>query len=591
MKHADRKMRKLNIFQTTIARIVVVVIVLVLPINIMTLVLSNMVLQENQKQLAAETQNALEMKAGTFEDVLDRANKRLLFMCFNEPTIITLAQKGNSIAHSELSSNLVMAREELKDVRQEYHWVDQIFFTFPESDLVLMEGYTGVDYRECRSLVEDARPREGSQNGSWEFRMQDGIPLLFGVSSWRNSNFGVLVNMEWALDALELSDLGEERIAFFTNTEETQFTEGGAASLAEWGMTLPKVRESRKYQVHTIPMERYDLKLIEVVKWNAQTRNLPIAIYVVQFLSVGLTLLVIPLLLLYIHRQVNQPLRRLERAIDRIEAGDLGYRIKTGHEGREFEEINRSFNGMMEQVQELKIGVYEKELERKDIKMRYLSQQIQPHFILNAMNILYSYEPEEYPLIQKMVLCISKYFRYIVKVNATFVTLKQEMDHIQNYFEIQKARFPDLFFSIVEYEEGLSDALIPPLLVQNFAENAIKHSLKIGNKIAIFVVGEYYHEEDGQPMFRVRLADTGEGISDELEEKIRIFQETGQPQEGLGVGIQNSIERLKYLYDGKQSHLRIWRDEHYSGTNVELIMPLFYAEEGVDYGENFIGRR
>lgn len=587
----ELKAGKLNIFQSTIARIVVVVIVLVLPINIMTLVLSNMVLQENRKQQAAETQNALEMKAGTFEDVLDRSSKRLLFMCFNEPTIITLAQKGKTIAHSELSSNLVKAREELKDVRQEYHWVDQIFFTFPESELVLMEGYTGVDYRDCRSMVEHAQPEEGTKNGSWEFCMLDGTPILFGVSSWRNSNFGVIVNLEWALDSLELKELGQERTAFFTNAQETQFTGPGVFCMEQSGMTLQELRQSSRYQVYTVPMEKYDLKLIEVVEWGAQARNLPIAIYVVQFLSVGLTLLVIPLLLLYIHRQVNQPLRRLERAIDRIEAGDLGYRIQTGHEGREFEQINRSFNDMMEQVQELKIGVYEKELERKDIKMRYLSQQIQPHFILNAMNILYSYEPEEYPQIQKMVLCISKYFRYVVKVNARFVTLRQEMEHIQNYFEIQKARFPELFFSIVEYEEGLADALLPPLLVQNFAENAIKHSLKIGNKINIFVIGEYYQEEEGQPMFRVRLADTGEGISDEVQEKIRIFQETGRPQEGLGVGIQNSIERLRYLYGGKPNRLRIWRDEYYSGTNVEIIMPLFYAEEGVEYDEDFVGRR
>lgn len=591
MKNSDHTIHKRNIFQSTIARIVVVVIVLVLPINIMTLLLSNMVLSENRKQLAAETKNALEMKVSTFEDVLDRASKRLLFMCFNETTIITLAQKGKDIAHSELSSNLVMAREELKDVRQEYHWVDQVFFTFPESELVLMDGYTGIDYKNCRSMVENAQPEEGTQNGRWEFRILQETPILFGVSSWRGSNFGVIVNLEWALGSLELDQLGKERTAFFTNLEETRFTGAGAAYMEETNMTLEELRQSGRYQVYTVPMEKYGLKLIEVVEWNAQARNLPVAIYVVQVVSVGLTLLVIPLLLLYIHRQVNQPLRRLERAIDRIEAGDLGYRIRTGNEGREFEQINRSFNDMMEQVQELKIGVYEKELERKDIKMRYLSQQIQPHFILNAMNILYSYEPEEYPLIQKMVLCISKYFRYIVKVNAAFVTLKQEMDHIRNYFEIQKARFPELFFSIVEYEEGLADALIPPLLIQNFAENAIKHSLKIGNKINIYVIGEYHQEEDGQPMFRVRLADTGEGISDEVEEKIRIFQETGRLQEGLGVGIQNSIERLKYLYSGKKSHLRIWRDEHYSGTNVELIMPLFYAEEGVEYDENFTGRR
>ncbi len=55
--------------------------------------------------------------------------------------------------------------------------------------------------------------------------------------------------------------------------------------------------------------------------------------------------------------------------------------------------------------------------------MRFLSQQIQPHFILNAMNILYSYEKEEYPLIQKMILCLSKYFRYVVNANTDFVKL------------------------------------------------------------------------------------------------------------------------------------------------------------------------
>ena len=64
MKNSDHTIHKRNIFQSTIARIVVVVIVLVLPINIMTLLLSNMVLSENRKQLAAETKNALEMKVG-----------------------------------------------------------------------------------------------------------------------------------------------------------------------------------------------------------------------------------------------------------------------------------------------------------------------------------------------------------------------------------------------------------------------------------------------------------------------------------------------------------------------------------------------
>lgn len=67
----------------------------------------------------------------------------------------------------------------------------------------------------------------------------------------------------------------------------------------------------------------------------------------------------------------------------------------------EFTQINKSFNRMMDQVSDLKIHVYEIQLEKQQIKMKFLSQQIQPHFIMNTLNILYSYEQEEYPLIRK----------------------------------------------------------------------------------------------------------------------------------------------------------------------------------------------
>lgn len=119
---------KRNFFQSTIFRIVAVIIALVLPINILTLVLSNMVLQENQRQLVTETQNALEMKVGTFEDVLNRVNKRLTFMSFDETSILALSGDNETLSRSQLSANLVNAREQLKKVRQEYQWIDQQLF-------------------------------------------------------------------------------------------------------------------------------------------------------------------------------------------------------------------------------------------------------------------------------------------------------------------------------------------------------------------------------------------------------------------------------------------------------------------------------
>lgn len=577
MQKTGKFLAKQNIFQSAIARVVVAVIALVLPVNLFTLLLSNMVLQENRERTAQNEQGRIEIEGKNLEGILNSAFRRLLYLSLSDSDFITMANSGRELNNSEKGSLLYEIKEGMKSAQQEYSRVDLIYFHFPRQDYVLLQGSPGANVGVIREWVREDSAMGMQIGASWETVTVDDVSMLWGSGSWNNASFGLFLNLEWALRDLNMLNVEGEGCVFFLDSEGNVVTTQGQDYLEKQGRTLEEIRGSRKYGVFTYKMENCGLELVEVVEWNAFASNLPGAIVAVQVISIVLMLLVIPLLLLYIHRQVRKPLNRLTHAMDEIEQGNLDYRIETSREGREFEQMNRNFNAMMEQIKDLKIETYEKELERRDIKMRYLSQQIQPHFILNAMNIIYSYEPEEYPQIQRMVQCISKYFRYVVKMNARFVWLSQEMDHIKNYFEIQKARFPELFFAVVEYEEGLGNAWIPPLLVQNFAENAIKYSLKIGKKVSIFVIADYYPGESEEPMMRIRLADTGEGMCDEILEKIRVFQETGEVQEGLGVGIQNSIERLKYLYGGSGS-IRFWRDENYSGTNVEILLPIHLEE-------------
>ena len=286
-----------------------------------------------------------------------------------------------------------------------------------------------------------------------------------------------------------------------------------------------------------------------------------------------LGLFALPIILYYMTRWVIRPVQKLNDAMEQVSQGNMDFRIEEGMQGSEFERMNREFNHMMEDVSRLKIDVYEQQLEKQNIRLKFLSQQIQPHFILNTLNILYSYEKDEFPLIQKMILCLSRYFRYIVNANMDEVPLKAEMDHIRNYFEIQQARYPDTFFSFVEYDEEIANCLVPPLLIQNFAENSIKHSIKIGNHINIFVIAQKY---EGNKV-RVRMLDTGQGIDQELIDKINVFRKTGVRQEGLGVGIQNAIERLNVLY-GADTSFEITRDQPH-GTRVEIVLPLKLGED------------
>jgi len=569
---------KAPIFQSSIFRIVVIIIVLVLPINIMTLLLSNIVLQKNKEQSAKEIQNSLEWNIDNFETVMRNATRRLTYLSFDDSSFIALAKDTGAEKQGDQGALLNHTSRTLKAVRAEYPWIDVLYFYFPRNDYLVCAGYPGMSYNAGRDKIKEAVGQKEPQDINWQVGEVDGTGVLIGVNTWNDSDFGMLVNLDRLLAKFNFLEETDGKNIFFTNAAGTIYSANGQKYLESRGMTLGELKASDKFQVFQVNLPQSDLFLVEVVEWQNQMERLPMTIIVLQVLSVMMTILVIPLLLIYVRKWMLRPLNRLVRAMDKIEQGELDYRITSVKAGREFEQINHNFNQMMDQVSELKIDVYEKELDRKNIKVRYLSQQIQSHFILNAMNILYSYEPEEYRLIQKLILYISKYFRYIVKAEDDFVLIKQEMEHIENYFEIQKARYPGLFDAIIEYEADLAYALVPPLLVQNFAENAIKHSIKIGNKLTIFIIAERYEDESGQPKMRIRMADSGEGISDEMLDKIELFRRTRKVQEGMGVGIRNAIERLEYLY-GNETKLRIGRDENYSGTNVEIILPLYYADE------------
>lgn len=560
-----------------------VLILLVVPLNVLTIVLAQMNSAREQQRMKEEVQRTMDVAVANLLDDLDRAYKKELYLSFADSDFAVLERSLAGRPHSVVGEATAGVSDKVKEINQDYSEVDLVYFYFPENDYLVVDGTPGVGrstYKEYICALNDNV--ELNYGVKWYTEELDGAPMLVSFSKWRGAEFGFLINLDNLISHINLP-AADDRWMFFMSEDKRLYSDTADRLFDESGMTYEEIAASKSYEVYETPIDDYGVKLVQVYQATSFWSNLSAATRVLTVISVMFTLLALPLLLYSTNRLINMPLNRLIKAIDRIEQGDLEYRIEEGNQNLEFEQINRSFNKMMEQVRTLKIDVYEKELEKKDIMMRYLSQQIQPHFVLNAMNILYSYEPEEYELSQKMILYISKYFRYIVNTNEEFVTLSMEMNHIRNYFEIQKARFPGLFYSIVEYDEDLRNALIPPLLVQNFAENSIKHSLKIGNKITIFVITDVIESEDGGKKMRIRLADTGEGMPEEVLSEIEAFKRTGERQEHLGVGIQNAIERLKYLY-GDKSVIRFWNETKTHGTNIEIILPIYFEQK--EDGEN-----
>jgi sensor histidine kinase YesM len=589
-----------NLFHSTVFRIVFAVIALVLPINIFTLILVQSVVRDNRGKVEQEINSSLESSAYSLDSELDRVAKSLIYYSFTSADFAVMEGDMKNYTQTQKYERLQAVSDKIKEIKENSTLPDLIYYHFPASDYTVVQGAPGIartTYLEAiaKRETEEADLQPGSRTGTtWKVVELEGKPFLLSYARWSNAEFGMLLNLNWTMKKIRPQD--DSKIDFIAALDGSSIAGITDQELLSQLQRVPEATAVKQYYIYGKELPDYGIRIGEAVRKSYIFGAVSMATLVLSGLALLFTVISIPVLLYNVRHLVIHPLNRLTDAMTEIENGNLEYRIEERNDSTEFEKINHNVNLMMEQVRKLKIDIYETELEKRNVVMQYLGHQIQPHFILNALNILYSYEPEEYELSRKMIMSISKYFRYIVYMNNQFVTLRQEMDFVQNYLDIQKARFPDMFFAIVEYMPEYQDALIPPLIVQTIVENSIKHGLKSGKKISIFVITDIKktgnsgdisdsagktageNSSAGRDRLRIRVADTGEGISEETLEEIRVFQETGVQQPHLGVGIQNTIERLKYIYNENPS-VSFRRNTDISGTTVELLLPVHFRED------------
>ncbi len=562
-----------HIVNSSVIRLIVLLVLFLVPVDVLTLALSYTAIRRVESQISLDTKTALERNMGQIDYSLRILSRNMYFLATQDSDFERVnAKMGATVPErQEELHSIAKLGETLSDTRINHPWLGTIYVYFPRQDYFVDSKNYSLQNAACRTYIRALTQTKDLNTAHWQVCAIDGTPMLLRVMRYKNAYYGAWVSLDELRRNMGLDKT--QNLLFFTD-DQARIQVGADDALLEQDVltdgTAVSFRDAHALCV-TAPSTVSDLVLIELLPRD-DLRALTTGIRVLQMLAFA-ALLAVPVFLFCLYIWIAKPINRLSGAIAEIETGNMDYRIEETPVSSEFDRINRNFNDMMDQVKALKINAYEQELEKNSIRMRYLSQQIQPHFILNALNIIYSLEADEYPLIQDMVLCLSKYFRYIVKANSNFVYLSNEFAHIENYFHIQKARYPKRFRYSVTCESGLEHCLIPPLIVQNFAENAIKHSISSDRVLGITLTAE----SGGDGTVLIRLCDTGAGVSDEILDKLARFRQTREPQEGLGLGFQNSVERLMVLYENL-STLNIRRGADDTGTVVEIVIPKVIEE-------------
>src|SRR5712664_1076501 len=191
-------------------------------------------------------------------------------------------------------------------------------------------------------------------------------------------------------------------------------------------------------------------------------------------------------------------------------------------------------------------------------RMDALSSQINPHFLFNTLNTVSSlirFDPDS---ARGVVLKLSNILRRLLRKHETFVPLREELQFIDDYLDIEVARFGKDNLDIVkQIDDAALEAFVPSMLLQPMVENCLKHGLapKLGGgKIELRTTSH-----DGR--LHIEIEDNGVGISEEKMPHVYVE----------GIGLSNVRERLRVLY-GTDFRLEI--ESHTGrGTVIRIDIP------------------
>ncbi|WP_298498380.1 histidine kinase [uncultured Algibacter sp.] len=181
-----------------------------------------------------------------------------------------------------------------------------------------------------------------------------------------------------------------------------------------------------------------------------------------------------------------------------------------------------------EETKKLETKILETQLKLKEQELNYLKMQIHPHFLFNTLNTMYGFALKKADETPEMILKLSNLLDYLLyQVDKPFVSLNDEVNHMNDYIELEKMRFNDTLQIHFDTENITEDTKIAPMLLLPFVENSFKHgSLKNG---ILHVV--------------IKLSCKNKSVFFEIENTCNTSTVTEH-----GIGLENIKKRLDLLY-------------------------------------------
>jgi two-component system sensor histidine kinase YesM len=355
------------------------------------------------------------------------------------------------------------------------------------------------------------------------------------------------------------------------NSDSSEFTQTQGKSTLNY-KSRPAIQyinnEPYLISYNTIPNTNWTL-VNSVAKFDASRIN---SLFIVVFI-INIVFFMILFLVLYMffNRRIFNPLKSLIANMNRnVETNlltDFAYNKKD-----EVGILIKSYNEMKRRINDLININYKNQLEQKDLELKQLQNQINPHFIYNTLESIHMMAEINDDLDTSIM---AQYFgsiiRYSMNRKINIVTLKEEIRVIEHYIYLQKIRFDQLFSIENLISPEVLNCEIIKMIIQPLIENAIYHGLsECSSNGKIIIQGEHLLDN-----LVLTISDNGIGIEEEKLQSLNDYI-NDKNNDYKGIALRNINKRLKLNY-GEEYGLTIYSVVG-KGTSMELTLPYITRE-------------
>lgn len=446
----------------------------------------------------------------------------------------------------------------------------------PEEINISIRGEAAEKYREVRNLAASVSEDNGCSSCICMFREMRCTAIARKIESPDKGEAGsmvVLLKYDRLLEIIDQVSSDTFPWAFCIRTEDRELCAGKNYHLLARGGTI-----------QSKILERIGWEFLCAVNMEQIIRN--------AFARFGLFLLITIaayiIILLFISKVINKQLFTL-RVLrnEMVEIGKDGvYKRIDLPRDKDVAFLFKGYNLMVNKIEDQEKIILEqnrKNIEivnkQKEAELKAMELEINPHYLYNTLNMINSVaiEHQDY-MISRLLKGFSSTLLYMMKQRYRPVTLKEEVEWLNNYLMLQRERYAQSFDYEIDIEPELVDASIYKLLLQPFIENSILHGFERKDCGGLLTV-IFGREED---RIKITISDNGKGMPRDRLYYLQKMLSDPMNAEADRLGIINSCRRMQGYYKNRYQ-VRIVSEEG-NGTVVEIWIP-FLENSSSDQGE------